>query len=930
MKLIAFKKMTKSIFHSLVCHLMIWGILLTSIPQSAKAVYIYHTLPTQAQLPVAMVHCIFQDSEGFMWYGTMGGGLCRDNGYQVDVFRSDNRTPGLLLDNHVNCIAEDSIGGIWFGTDKRLYRLDKKSYLISEVMLRQEMRVITLCLDSHRKMWVGTSEGVYCINPADGKVLKHIGEKEIGAVYQILEDHRHRIWIVAKNGSPYIYDTHSCKLTKRPWALPAGIIRMIEDAAQQGFWVATWGEGVVFYDEEGKITPQSQTTVSADGTRCVDMLIDNTQGVVWVTTMDNLYMYRREGRQLIALDTSTFLPAGCKILDGLCEDRMGNVWVAGFTPHTFIISDTQQSIVRETVPAMNQLTGFPLLPDRMVADNDGNFWIWQGRIGLMHYEQATAKLISAGGMSIARGIAKDRNDSGIWVADNQTLKHLAYHAGKIQEIKLATFPTAINHIADNGNGTVWIGTKNAVYRYSTSTNMVKKIADSEAKVLSIAEGSDGSVYFVNDKKQLVCCKKGSAPKILENPHREDFTALAMAPDGILWCATQQGSVYSLSPDGNALEYKKQISNSNGDAIVDVKVDRVGHVWLLSNQYLREYNPRNDAFRTLRSTDPEIAVSYFYRLETVDDNKMAADGAGAYLQFESSKMLDQQTANRAHPYVTTVQMGDSILMCSTYQKELQIPSRVHNVILQCSTFDAVNANKVSFAYKVEGWNKEWVYLPEGVNSIYLNNLPKGKFRLLLRATDRYGCWSTQETEYVLHRLPAWWETWWAYLIYALLAITIVYGLGKLNRRIRLLMLLQQKRKAISLTEVQVKPEELAKGHEHTELFLKQVIEKIEAHLDDTSYGVEQLSSDMCMSRMSLYRKVQSMSGLSPNEFIRDIRLKKAAAILRRHPDIAISRLAEMVGFASPKYFSKCFKNKFGVQPSQYIKDKTTIETKITQT
>jgi ligand-binding sensor domain-containing protein len=47
-------------------------------------------LPTQNQLPVANVHCILQDKEGYMWYGTTGGGLCRDDGYQIDVFSSYN------------------------------------------------------------------------------------------------------------------------------------------------------------------------------------------------------------------------------------------------------------------------------------------------------------------------------------------------------------------------------------------------------------------------------------------------------------------------------------------------------------------------------------------------------------------------------------------------------------------------------------------------------------------------------------------------------------------------------------------------------------------------------------------------------------------------------------------------------------------------
>lgn len=46
-----------------------------------------HRLNTQSQLPVANIHTVYQSADGYMWYGTRGGGLCRDNGYQVNVFR---------------------------------------------------------------------------------------------------------------------------------------------------------------------------------------------------------------------------------------------------------------------------------------------------------------------------------------------------------------------------------------------------------------------------------------------------------------------------------------------------------------------------------------------------------------------------------------------------------------------------------------------------------------------------------------------------------------------------------------------------------------------------------------------------------------------------------------------------------------------------
>ena len=77
-------------------------------------------LPTQGQLPVAHIHRVLQDAEGYMWYATEGGGLCRDDGYRIEVFRSTPQSPGLLASNTVTCLAEDLCQRIWFGTEAGL------------------------------------------------------------------------------------------------------------------------------------------------------------------------------------------------------------------------------------------------------------------------------------------------------------------------------------------------------------------------------------------------------------------------------------------------------------------------------------------------------------------------------------------------------------------------------------------------------------------------------------------------------------------------------------------------------------------------------------------------------------------------------------------------------------------------------------------
>lgn len=101
----------------------------------------------------------------------------------------------------------------------------------------------------------------------------------------------------------------------------------------------------------------------------------------------------------------------------------------------------------------------------------------------------------------------------------------------------------------------------------------------------------------------------------------------------------------------------------------------------------------------------------------------------------------------------------------------------------------------------------------------------------------------------------------------------------------------------------------------EQLIQKALKLIEDHIDNSEYNVEQLSADMGMSRMNLYRKLQAITGQTPTDFIRTIRLKRAAQLLQEGK-LNVSEVADRVGFSSSSYFTKCFKEQFGVLPTQY--------------
>ena len=92
--------------------------------------------------------------------------------------------------------------------------------------------------------------------------------------------------------------------------------------------------------------------------------------------------------------------------------------------------------------------------------------------------------------------------------------------------------------------------------------------------------------------------------------------------------------------------------------------------------------------------------------------------------------------------------------------------------------------------------------------------------------------------------------------------------------------------------------------------------VEDNLDNAGFTIDQLAQDMGMARTALYKRFKEITGNTPNEFITEVRLKKAAYLLRNHPEYDISQISYMVGFSTPRYFSTCFKNHYNVKPSDY--------------
>lgn len=104
------------------------------------------------------------------------------------------------------------------------------------------------------------------------------------------------------------------------------------------------------------------------------------------------------------------------------------------------------------------------------------------------------------------------------------------------------------------------------------------------------------------------------------------------------------------------------------------------------------------------------------------------------------------------------------------------------------------------------------------------------------------------------------------------------------------------------------------------FIDQVIKILEEHIDEVDFKVDALIETIGISRTRMFNKIKALTGQTPSDFIMTFRLKKAAFMLNHNPELNISEISDRLGFSTPKYFSKCFKEKYNVTPQEYRRKK----------
>ena len=311
-------------------------------------------------------------------------------------------------------------------------------------------------------------------------------------------------------------------------------------------------------------------------------------------------------------------------------------------------------------------------------------------------------------------------------------------------------------------------------------------------------------------------------------------------------------------------------------------------------------------------------------ETVDECLVALDGS-VWLAT-ASKLISVSTLCRKkvegrnlHPILTNIEInGVEYPLSELYAKgnKLHLAYNQNFISLSVSACNYIAREQTSYRYRLAGVDAEWHEAAprNGVLDIAYTNVDDGKYQFQVEVMDEKGQWGNP-LNLTIRITPPWWRTWWAYTLYVILLVVLcIMGYHLWQRRRALLQKLKERHNKMLIQAVKVKPEDLQITSQD-ELFLQKAVKLVERNMADPNYNVDKLSDDLALSRSHFYRKLHEMTDQSPTLFIRTIRLRRAAQLLKES-GLSVSEVAYQCGFNSLASFRKYFKDLYGVIPSEY--------------
>lgn len=396
-------------------------------------------------------------------------------------------------------------------------------------------------------------------------------------------------------------------------------------------------------------------------------------------------------------------------------------------------------------------------------------------------------------------------------------------------------------------------------------------------------------------------------------------------EGHLWIGTQNG-LFCLTPDSSSYTSPRhylfqRVEGLTNNCIRSLVMDADGHVWAGTSFGVSRITP---TIVNLNTDDGIPAIATMDRAALLlDDGRLVfAAGGGLAVSFQPNEQIGEEKPLSVVITRMTVNGGPAL---STSES---LSYSQNNLTFCFSTLNYATPSHDCYRYRLCGLEDDWNFCSDGKGQGIADYkaLPPGEYHFGVQASATSGGWGPVTAKTFVIR-PPWWRTWWMKTLYALMGLIGLVGLTGLylkkkrarliaenDQRVNRLFQLREEARHQFAASANIAPDKITVNAEEEKL-VSLMLKAIEGHIDDEQYNADLLARDVAMSRASLYKKLQTILGITPTEFIRNVRLKHAAQLLAS-TQLSINEIADRVGFATARNFSSSFKKMFGVLPSEY--------------
>lgn len=763
--------------------------------------------------------CLLEDQDGFIWVGTQDG-LNRFDGYSFKVFRNDLLQNGSLSSSFIQCMMMGRNGSLLIGTNDGLNIYDPKSETFQVIRgqagnsTHLSSNVITALLeDSKGRVWIGTKTGLNILNRDKGmfapvQVSDLANSIRDMCISSLLEDDVGNIWVGTKNGLYFLEkETNTVSSFFNDPADNASlssneITEIFQDANGQ-MWIGTKNGLNRFATHGGsnRFVHNSHVTGSISDDY-IHKIFQDSDNHLWVTTANggiNLFNHSTETFQSYQHDPEDPSSLGNNSVMDMIEDRNGNFWIGVSNRGLNFHDPRTQRFQHIKYQPNKKLSLIDNAVRSILKTKNGKLWVGSFTgLSVMDLEKNNTLYYQ-----------HDPNNP-YSLSANYVLSLVEDHQGTIftgtakglhifhpEENRFSEFQ--INHkkpFANSAIGPMMVDAENNLWLFADSRGLYK-MNDKGRELTHYPLSNTGEYSSINaifqDSKRRVWIGTGSG-LVLHQREGEQLqffkhvpsdeatisnniiTCITEDTNGRIWVGTIAGLNLYDEKQGAFKSYRVSDGLSN-EYIYGALVDDNGEIWISTNKGINRFNPETETFTVYDKADGLQSNEFNGRAYFKDENGLLYFGGVNGLSIFHPDSI-QESTNTPNVVLTNfllfnkpVRVSDSSALHQSLDliEEITLDHTEDMFAFEFSALNYAQAEKNQFAYRLDPFNSDWIYTNAKDRKAVYTRVPPGTYTFQVKASNDDGYWTPEAKEITVKILPAWWQTWWAKMLYAVISM-----------------------------------------------------------------------------------------------------------------------------------------------------------------